>query len=121
MSTEHWVQVASESEIRVRGCMTAQVAGHTLALFDYAGRVYAVDNRCPHMGFPLKDGSVKEGILTCHWHHARFDLASGGAFDLFADDVRAFPVSLRDGMMGSNAICRWCWPNRCSGCLNTRP
>jgi hypothetical protein len=37
---------------------------------------------------------VREGILTCHWHHARFDLASGGAFDLFADDVMVYPVSI---------------------------
>ena len=36
-----------------------------------------LDNRCPHMGFALDRGSVDDGILTCHWHHARFDLASG--------------------------------------------
>jgi hypothetical protein len=49
------------------------------------------------MGFPLDRGSVKDGILTCHWHHARFDLASGGAFDLFADDVPAYPVTIEGG------------------------
>jgi hypothetical protein len=27
------------------------------------------------MGFPLDRGSVDDGILTCHWHHARFELA----------------------------------------------
>ena len=59
-------------------------------------RIYAVDNRCPHMGFPLDRGSVKDCILTCHWHHARFDLASGGTFDPWADDVRVFPVDVRD-------------------------
>ena len=49
------------------------------------------------MGFPLDRGSVKDGILTCHWHHARFDLSSGGTFNPFADDVRSFPVSVVDG------------------------
>jgi hypothetical protein len=49
------------------------------------------------MGFPLEQGTVKDGILTCHWHHARFDLESGGTFDQFADDVRVFPVETRDG------------------------
>jgi hypothetical protein len=43
----------------------------------------------------LDKGTVKDGILTCHWHHARFDLESGGTFDQFADDVRAFPVEVR--------------------------
>ena len=49
------------------------------------------------MGFPLEKGTVKNGILTCHWHHARFDLESGGTFDQFADDVRSFPVEIRNG------------------------
>ena len=49
------------------------------------------------MGFPLHQGSVEAGILTCHWHHARFDLASGCTFDLWADDVPTCPVEVRDG------------------------
>jgi hypothetical protein len=51
------------------------------------------------MGFPLERGSVEDGILTCHWHHARFDLESGCTFDLWADDVPTFPVELRDGQV----------------------
>ncbi|MGH2524298.1 MAG: Rieske (2Fe-2S) protein, partial [Anaerolineales bacterium] len=97
MPTENFVRAATLADVRAAGCLAAQVEGHTLALFAYGDKVYAVDNRCPHMGFPLDRGSVREGILTCHWHHARFDLASGGTFDQFADDVRAFPVELRDG------------------------
>ncbi len=90
-----WVRVSSLLELKRQNCLTAQANGHTLALFHHGGRVFAVDNRCPHMGFPLSDGSVRDGILTCHWHHARFDLASGGTFDPWADDVPAFPIELR--------------------------
>jgi nitrite reductase/ring-hydroxylating ferredoxin subunit len=61
------------------------------------GRIFALDNRCPHMGFPLDRGSVEDGILTCHWHHARFDLESGCTFDLWADDAPTCGVELRDG------------------------
>jgi hypothetical protein len=46
------------------------------------------------MGFPLHRGTVENGLLTCHWHHARFDLASGGTLDPFADDVRAHDVEI---------------------------
>jgi len=48
------------------------------------------------MGFPLNLGTVKDGILTCHWHHARFDLNSGGTFDQWAGDVRSYPVEIRN-------------------------
>jgi nitrite reductase/ring-hydroxylating ferredoxin subunit len=88
------VKIARKAELQQAGCKVYHVNGHTLAVFNTEQGFFAVDNRCPHMGFPLDKGSVKDGILTCHWHHARFDLASGGAFDLFADDVMAYPVSV---------------------------
>ena len=83
-------------DVRAAGQMSVRVAGHSLALFFHDGKVHAVDNRCPHMGFPLHRGTLQEGILTCHWHHARFDLESGGTFDQFADEARVFPVEIRD-------------------------
>jgi hypothetical protein len=49
------------------------------------------------MGFPLHRGSIEDGILTCHWHHARFDLRSGSAFDLWADDVPLREVRIIEG------------------------
>ena len=72
---------------------------HGIAVIVDGSTVYAVDNRCPHMGFPLHRGSICDGILTCHWHHARFDLASGGTFDPFADDVRIYDTVIEDGIV----------------------
>src|SRR4051794_9119506 len=51
------------------------------------------------MGFPLHRGSVSDGILTCHWHHARFDLESGGTFDPWADDVQTYATFIEDGVV----------------------
>lgn len=85
------------ADLQEKACVVFQADIHPIAIYYAAGKIYAVDNRCPHMGFPLERGSVADGILTCHWHHARFDLATGGAFDQFADDVRAFAVECREG------------------------
>ena len=95
-ATDALIKVGTLDELRGRGCTVVTGGGHTIAVFAHDDTVYAVDNRCPHMGFPLDRGTVKDGILTCHWHHARFDLSSGGTFDPFADDVRSFPVSVDD-------------------------
>jgi nitrite reductase/ring-hydroxylating ferredoxin subunit len=97
ISTPGYVRVADLAEVKAHGTLTSVVDGHRLALFAQGDRVYAVDNRCPHMGFPLERGTVADGILTCHWHHARFDLAGGGTFDPWAGDLRRFPVEVRDG------------------------
>jgi nitrite reductase/ring-hydroxylating ferredoxin subunit len=89
----------SLDELKAKGRLVLH-GGHRPILVIYdRGRVFALDNRCPHMGFPLERGSVEDGILTCHWHHARFDLESGCTFDLWADDVPKFPVELRDGQV----------------------
>jgi nitrite reductase/ring-hydroxylating ferredoxin subunit len=92
-----YFRAASLADLAEGGVMTVSLDGHQIALFRTPEGVFAVDNRCPHMGFPLDRGTVKDCILTCHWHHARFDLHSGGAFDPWADDVRAFPTKVEGG------------------------
>ena len=94
---EGQIRAGTIDELKDGACRVVTGGGHTIAVVYHDGKVYAVDNRCPHMGFPLDRGSVSDGILTCHWHHARFDLSSGGTFNPFADDVRSFPVMVIDG------------------------
>ncbi|MCZ6616600.1 MAG: Rieske (2Fe-2S) protein [Gammaproteobacteria bacterium] len=42
---------------------------------------------------------MRDCILTCHWHQARFDLKSGCTFDLWADDVLRYDCWVDDGMV----------------------
>ncbi len=94
---ENYVRAARLDDVRNTGRLVVAIAGHTVLLVNVDDKIYAVDNRCPHMGFPLNRGTVKDCILTCDWHYARFDLMSGGTFDPWADDLPAFPVQIRDG------------------------
>jgi nitrite reductase/ring-hydroxylating ferredoxin subunit len=97
IENHNYVYAAKTKDIEAAGgCLSATVQKHPIAIFIYDSKVYAVDNRCPHMGFPLNQGTVKDGILTCHWHHARFDLMNGGTFDQWAGDVTSFPVEIRN-------------------------
>jgi nitrite reductase/ring-hydroxylating ferredoxin subunit len=92
-----FVRAGSLAELKAKGRLVLHGRHSPILVIYDGGRVFALDNRCPHMGFPLDRGSVADGILTCHWHHARFDLASGCTFDLWADDVPTCPVEVRDG------------------------
>jgi len=87
----------SLEELKAKGRLVVHGGHRPILVICDRGRVFALDNRCPHMGFPLERGSVTDGILTCHWHHARFDLESGCTFDLWADDVPICPVEVRNG------------------------
>ena len=91
------VRVCSLAELEREPMRVTTGGGRAILLVLHEGRVFGIDNRCPHMGFPLHRGTVKDGILTCHWHHAKFDLASGCTFDLFADDAATFEAEVRAG------------------------
>ncbi len=95
--TSDFLHVGSLAALKAKGRLVVHGRHSPVLVIHDGERVFALDNRCPHMGFPLERGSVADGILTCHWHHARFDLASGCTFDLWADDVPTCPVEVRDG------------------------
>jgi nitrite reductase/ring-hydroxylating ferredoxin subunit len=95
--TTDFVRAGSLEELKAKGRLVVHGPHRPILVIRDKGRVFALDNRCPHMGFPLDRGSIEDGTLTCHWHHARFDLASGCTFDLWADDVPTCPTEVRDG------------------------
>jgi nitrite reductase/ring-hydroxylating ferredoxin subunit len=95
--TTDFVRAGSLEELKAKGRLVVHGPHRPILVVYDKNRVFALDNRCPHMGFPLDRGSVEDGTLTCHWHHARFDLASGCTFDLWADDVPTCPAEVRDG------------------------
>jgi nitrite reductase/ring-hydroxylating ferredoxin subunit len=125
--TTSFVRVGRLEELKARGRLVVRGPHRPILVVYDHGRIFALDNRCPHMGFPLERGSVEDGILTCHWHHARFDLASGCTFDLWADDVPSCPVEVRGSeiwvqptfghavgsMTAWPTISAWSSPRRC--------
>ncbi|MEJ8279473.1 thiamine pyrophosphate-binding protein [Pseudonocardia spirodelae] len=80
-------------EGRVR---TAVVDGRSLALTRCGGRVGALDNRCPHQGGPLGEGSIENGLLRCPWHGYDYDPLTGRPPEGFSDAPAAYPVTERD-------------------------
>ncbi|PYI51051.1 Rieske (2Fe-2S) protein [Paenibacillus flagellatus] len=94
-----WIKAGTVEELRREG---AKVIKGGIAVFAREEGVFALDNRCPHMGFPLHMGSLCDGMLTCHWHHARFDVCTGGTLDLWADDVPAHEVKLEGDVVWVN-------------------
>jgi nitrite reductase/ring-hydroxylating ferredoxin subunit len=87
-------RAGSLAQLRQDGRLLTKVGALPVVVFWSEDRAWAIEDRCPHMGFPLHQGTVESGLVTCHWHHARFDLVSGCTLDPFADDARGFEVSI---------------------------
>lgn len=93
------IHVCSIGELKKKEITVVKGEKNPIAVFYHNDKVKAVDNRCPHLGFPLSKGTVKDGILTCHWHQAKFDLCSGCAFDVWADDIPSYETKVEDGQV----------------------
>ena len=53
------IRVGPVAQLKERGCAVVTGGGHAIAVFYHEGNIYAVDNRCPHMGFPLDRAALK--------------------------------------------------------------
>jgi pyruvate oxidase len=99
MSDNQWHRVDPADipdEGRVR---TAVVDGHAVALTRCGGQLGALDNRCPHQGGPLGEGSIEKGWLRCPWHGYDYNPTTGRPPEGFLDGVATYPLDQRaDGI-----------------------
>ncbi len=59
------------------------------------GKVYAINNVCPHAGAALERGAVVDGVLFCPLHQWGFCLATGQSIDDADLCARTYPVITR--------------------------
>ena len=69
-----------------------------IAVWRVRDRFFAADNRCPHEGYALVKGDVKDDVLTCAWHNWKFRLADGENLRQ-GENLRTYPVQVRDGAL----------------------
>lgn len=90
-----WVRVANVDELMPDGLGFAVKAdGIGIALFQWEGRIHAVENLCPHLGFPLSEGVVQDGDVVCGWHGWHICLEDGSC-RRERQRAKVFPVELR--------------------------
>jgi len=91
----NWHLVMPLSELEQHSVKMVRIAGKQIAFFDTADGIMACDNRCPHEGYPLSEGSLSQDcMLTCNWHNWKFNLATGE--NLYGGDrLRTYPVEAR--------------------------
>ncbi|MDT0559000.1 thiamine pyrophosphate-binding protein [Ichthyenterobacterium sp. W332] len=88
-----WHKVLSNKKELPEGRVKTVTADHKgICLTHYKGKFSALDNRCPHQGGPLGEGSIENGLLRCPWHGWDFDPCSGKPPGSFDDGIDTFPV-----------------------------
>jgi nitrite reductase (NADH) small subunit/3-phenylpropionate/trans-cinnamate dioxygenase ferredoxin subunit len=72
-----YITVAKVGQIPPGTCKSIEVRGVLIALCNVEGRVYALDNTCPHAGGPIGEGTLTGELITCPWHGWRFNVRTG--------------------------------------------
>ncbi len=93
-----WHKVLSNKKLLPEGRVKSVAAKrHDICLTHVKGVFSALDNKCPHQGGPLGEGSIENGYLRCPWHGWDFDPCTGKAPGGFDDRVKTYPVKEKDG------------------------
>ena len=72
-----YAEVSGKEEIKSGHMKMVNVAGREILLARVGDDFYATDNRCPHMGGNLSQGTLQKTVVTCPLHHSQFDLTDG--------------------------------------------
>ena len=92
-----WHKVLESPEDLPEGRVTTVTCEHkNICLTHHKGKFAGLDNRCPHQGGPLGEGSIENGLLRCPWHGWDFDPHTGQSPGGHDDSIITFPVEVRN-------------------------
>lgn len=92
------VKAAQTADITPGTGKVVQADGKTIALFNFGGTFFALNNSCTHVGGPLGEGKVDGNIVTCPWHGSKFEIKTGKVVGPPATrNVASYRTEVRDG------------------------
>jgi thiamine pyrophosphate-dependent acetolactate synthase large subunit-like protein/nitrite reductase/ring-hydroxylating ferredoxin subunit len=90
-----WTKVLDPDDLPEGRVKPVTCDHRTLCMTRHQGQYGALDNRCPHQGGPLGEGSIENGLLRCPWHGWDYDPITGKAPG-YDDGVESFDVEERE-------------------------
>jgi len=91
-----WIKIAEIGDVPPGAGRAFEVEGRSIAVFNVDGRLYAIDDSCPHQGSSLAMGHLEGYMVTCRSHGMKVNVIAGQGPGM---DVRSFPVESRpDGL-----------------------
>jgi nitrite reductase/ring-hydroxylating ferredoxin subunit len=99
------VEVARLDEIGEGKVKVVVADGRQIALCNFGGQIFAIDDVCTHDRGPLDQGELIGNEIECPRHGARFDVITGAATRLPAvRPVRTYPVHVSDGKISIEVL-----------------
>jgi nitrite reductase (NADH) small subunit len=95
-----WVLAGTRADIESRKVRRVPLGDIFAGVFVFDGKVYAIDDECPHRGAFLSDGKIDEsGYVACPLHAWEYNITTGEGREDWEGCVASFPVEERDGLV----------------------
>jgi 3-phenylpropionate/trans-cinnamate dioxygenase ferredoxin subunit len=97
-----FVKLAQTADVAPGTSRKVEQEGEAILIANVGGTLCAISGTCTHMGADLSKGTLREGIVTCPRHGAKFDLKTGANVGdakflmrkVKVNDVRSYPVKV---------------------------
>lgn len=96
-----YVDLCALADLAPGRVLARRLLGQDVLLYRDGERVSCVDNACAHLGMPMDEGVVCDGILTCPHHGFRYLLATGECLDVPEVQLVVHAVRVRDGRVAA--------------------
>ncbi|MBD2614140.1 MAG: Rieske 2Fe-2S domain-containing protein [Nostoc sp. GBBB01] len=93
--TSSWVKVATIEQVPELGVLAVQLTGTSLILYRQGVTFKCYRNACTHLGNPLEDGKVENGIITCPFHGFEYNLETGKCLTVPDISLQSYPVKIK--------------------------
>jgi nitrite reductase/ring-hydroxylating ferredoxin subunit len=92
-----FVEVAQLDQMPPGRSSLGQVGDKRIALFNFDGQIYAIDDACAHAGQSLAQGKFAGKVVTCRAHGWRYDVTTGQVTTVPDFGVASYRVQVLDG------------------------
>ncbi|MFN6519566.1 MAG: NifU family protein [Nostoc sp. CreGUA01] len=93
--TSTWIKVATQELVPESSVLAVQLAGTSLILYRQGVKFSCYRNACAHLGNPLQEGKVENGILTCPYHGFQYNLETGECLTVPDVSLQSYPVKIK--------------------------
>lgn len=97
-----FIKVAESTELGPGEKRKISWEDHQILLTNVGNSYYAIDNKCPHMGGSLSEGTLDGTQITCPRHGSVFDVTTGKVVQsgkllfikVHVHDLHSYPVKI---------------------------
>jgi nitrite reductase/ring-hydroxylating ferredoxin subunit len=97
MPEENYIPILSEKDLQEGQMKPFRVEGIPVLIIKQGGKIYAIDDRCPHMGCKFSGGNLDGNVIICPCHDWRFNLETGEYEELPSYKLVTYPFKVEEG------------------------